>query len=147
MKNFNQTFFNNNKSRNQISLMNKYPSSKLIELNQNFDSLSSLSALSGIADNSLNKNYKQFALRQINMQIDTKMLGLIAKLNDEKTLLTVSTYLDGEYNEKDIYIGVPAVVTNKGVREILKLPLNEQDQEKLSKSANILRDTINKLKL
>lgn len=75
----------------------------------------------------------------------TKLVKAI--LNDEKTLLTVSTYLDGEYNEKDIYIGVPAVVTNKGVREILKLPLNEQDQEKLSKSANILRDTINKLKL
>ena len=96
MKNFNQTFFNNNKSRNQISLMNKYPSSKLIELNQNFDSLSSLSALSGIADNSLNKNYKQFALRQINMQIDTKMLGLIAKLNDEKTFETLKSQFDDE---------------------------------------------------
>ena len=75
----------------------------------------------------------------------TKLVKAI--LNDEKTLLTVSTYLNGEYNEKDIYIGVPAVVTNKGVREILKLPLNEQDQEKLSTSANILRDTIEKLKL
>ena len=75
----------------------------------------------------------------------TKLVKAI--LNDEKTLLTVSTYLNGEYNEKDIYIGVPAIVTNKGVREILELELNEQDQKKLSTSAKILRDTIAELKL
>ena len=75
----------------------------------------------------------------------TKLVKAI--LNDEKSLLTVSTYLNGEYNQKDIYIGVPAVVTSKGVREILKLPLNEQDQEKLSTSVKILRDTIDELKL
>ena len=75
----------------------------------------------------------------------TKLVKAI--LNDEKSLLTVSTYLNGEYNQKDIYIGVPAVVTSKGVREILKLPLNEQDQEKLATSVKILRDTIDELKL
>ena len=75
----------------------------------------------------------------------TKLVKAI--LNDEKSLLTVSTYLNGEYNQKDIYIGVPAVVTSKGVREILKLPLNEHDQEKLSTSVKILTDTIDELKL
>ena len=75
----------------------------------------------------------------------TKLVKAI--LNDEKALLTVSTYLSGEYNEKDIYIGVPAIITNKGVREILELKLNDQDQQKLSSSANILRDTINSLNM
>ena len=75
----------------------------------------------------------------------TKLVKAI--LNDEKSLLTVSTYLNGEYNQKDIYIGVPAVVTSKGIREILELQLNEQDQEKLSTSVKILRDTIDELKL
>ena len=75
----------------------------------------------------------------------TKLVKAI--LNDEKSLLTVSTYLNGEYKQKDIYIGVPAVVTSKGVREILELQLNEQDQEKLSTSVKILRDTIDELKL
>ncbi len=70
-----------------------------------------------------------------------------AILDDEKSILTVSTYLNGEYNEKDIYIGVPAIITNKGVREILELPLNEQDQEKLSNSCKILRETTQGLKL
>ena len=75
----------------------------------------------------------------------TKLVKAI--LNDEKTLLTVSTYLNGEYNQKDIYMGVPAVVTNKGIRDILELKLNEQDQQKFSASAKILRDTISGLKL
>ena len=70
-----------------------------------------------------------------------------AILDDEKSILTVSTYLNGEYNEKDIYIGMPAIITNKGVRELLELPLNEQDQQKLSNSCKILRETIQGLKL
>ncbi len=75
----------------------------------------------------------------------TKLVRAI--LNDEKTILTVSTYLNGEYDEEDIYIGVPAIVTNKGVREILELPLNEETQEKFSKSCKILKDTMKNLKI
>ncbi len=70
-----------------------------------------------------------------------------AILDDEKSILTVSTYLNGEYNEKDIYIGVPAIVTSKGIREILELPLDEKNQEKLSNSCKILRETIQKLNI
>lgn len=65
-----------------------------------------------------------------------------AILDDECSILAVSTYLNGEYGEKDIYIGTPAIITNKGVREILELPLNEEEQAKLSESAKILRETI-----
>ena len=70
-----------------------------------------------------------------------------AILNDEDAILTVSTFLNGEYNEKDIYIGVPAIINNKGVREILELPLLDVDQNKLSNSCNVLRDTISKLNI
>ena len=73
----------------------------------------------------------------------TKLVKAI--LDDEKTILTVSAYLDGEYNEKDIYIGVPAIITNKGVRELLELSLSDLDQEKLSNSCKIIRETINSL--
>lgn len=65
-----------------------------------------------------------------------------AILNDEQSILTVSAYLNGEYNEKDIYVGVPAIITSKGVRELLELPLSEKDQEKMSNSCKILRETI-----
>lgn len=70
-----------------------------------------------------------------------------AILNDEEAILTVSTFLNGEYNEKDIYIGVPAVISNKGVREILELPLDEEEQNKLSNSCKIIRDIINSLEI
>ena len=70
-----------------------------------------------------------------------------AILNDEQSILTVSTYLDGEYGHKDIYVGVPAIITAKGVREILELPLNEADQEKFDNSCNIIKETIDGLKL
>ena len=68
-----------------------------------------------------------------------------AILNDEEVILTVSAFLNGEYNEKNIYIGVPAIITNNGVREILELPLADEEQQKLSNSCSVIRDIINKL--
>ena len=54
-----------------------------------------------------------------------------AILNDENAILTVSTYQNGEYNQKGMYIGVPAIINKNGVKEILELklkfqPLNEK---------------------
>ena len=69
-----------------------------------------------------------------------------AILNDEDSIMTVSTYLNGEYNEKDIYVGVPAIINRKGVREILELPFNKEEQDKLSNSCNILRKTFEELR-
>lgn len=68
-----------------------------------------------------------------------------AILNDEDAIMTVSAYLNGEYNEKDIYVGVPAIINKKGVREILELPFNKEEQEKLSNSCSILRKTFEEL--
>ena len=45
-----------------------------------------------------------------------------AILDDENSILTVSTYLEnGEFGQDDIYIGVPAIINKDGVRELLKL--------------------------
>lgn len=63
-----------------------------------------------------------------------------AILDNENSILTVSTYLkDGEYGQDDIYIGVPAIVNSKGVRELLTLELNEEEQKKLDESCKILK--------
>ncbi len=48
-----------------------------------------------------------------------------AILNNENSVLTVSAYLEGQYGEKDAYVGVPAVINREGVREIVELELNE----------------------
>ncbi|MCF0125285.1 MAG: L-lactate dehydrogenase [Clostridia bacterium] len=64
-----------------------------------------------------------------------------AILDSENSILTVSTYLkDGEYGQDDIYIGVPAIINSKGVRELIKLELTKEEQEKLDNSCNIIKE-------
>lgn len=64
-----------------------------------------------------------------------------AILEDEHCILTVSTYLkDGEYGQDDVYIGVPAIIGAKGVRELVKLELSQEEQQKLDESCKILKD-------
>ena len=65
-----------------------------------------------------------------------------AILNGENAILTVSAYLDGEYKENDIYIGVPAIINRNGIKEVMELNLNEEDQAKLDKSCNIIKQII-----
>ena len=63
-----------------------------------------------------------------------------AVLDNENCVLTVSTYLkNGEYGQDDIYIGVPAVVNGKGVRELINLELDKDEQKKLNKSCSIIK--------
>jgi L-lactate dehydrogenase len=73
-------------------------------------------------------------------------MGLVrltkAILQNENSVLTVSAYLDGEYGQNDIYIGVPAVVNRSGIREIVQLKLNEEENEKFSNSVNVLKRTM-----
>lgn len=70
-------------------------------------------------------------------------MGLVrltkAILHDENSILTVSAQLNGEYGHDDIYIGVPAVVNRGGIREIVELSLNEQEQQKFDQSVQVLR--------
>ena len=73
-----------------------------------------------------------------------------AVLDNENAVLTVSTYLeDGKYGQDDIYIGVPAIINENGVRELLELDLNKEEQEKLDNSCKIIKqmraDSIEKI--
>lgn len=68
----------------------------------------------------------------------TKIVKAI--LNDEKEILTVSTYLDGNYGHSGLYIGVPAILGNKGVSDILDIPLNEEEQKKFDVSFEVLEN-------
>lgn len=64
-----------------------------------------------------------------------------AILDDENAILTVSTYLkDDQYGQNDIYIGVPAIINSNGVRELLVLDLNEEEQAKLDNSCRLIKE-------
>ena len=68
-----------------------------------------------------------------------------AVLRNQKTVLTVSTLLTGEYGVDDVCLSVPAVVSQVGVERIVEGELSAEERESLSRSALILRDTLAKL--
>ncbi len=68
-----------------------------------------------------------------------------AILNDENSVFTVSAYLNGQYDEKNIYIGVPSVINRNGVREILELSLNSEEKRKFKHSADILKEMLDEI--
>lgn len=68
-----------------------------------------------------------------------------AILFDENSIFTVSTYLKGEYGEKEIYAGVPSVVNRNGVREVLEMKLSDEEKEQFHTSCEILREMKNEI--
>ena len=67
-------------------------------------------------------------------------------LNDTNEILTVSAYLNGEYEHKDIYVGVPAIINSNGTRELLELNLSPESKEKLNNSCRILSENMEKIR-
>ncbi len=63
-------------------------------------------------------------------------------LNNERAILPVSSYQNGEYGREGYFIGTPSVVGSNGVEQIVKLPLNENDQQRFNNSFDTLRKTI-----
>ena len=59
-------------------------------------------------------------------------------LNNEHEILTVSTYINNNYNHSGIYIGVPAIISNKGVEDILNIELSNEEQAKFDNSFEVL---------
>lgn len=67
-------------------------------------------------------------------------------LQDQRSVLPVSTLLDGEYGIRDVCLGVPSVVGQGGVKEIIQAPLTPAETQSLKKSAYILRKALKELK-
>ena len=68
-----------------------------------------------------------------------------AILNDQKKLIPCSCYLEGEYGQEDICIGVPAIIGRKGIEKIVKIELTKEEAEKFAASADAVRKTNNVL--
>jgi len=65
-----------------------------------------------------------------------------AVLKDQKRILPVAAYLQGEYGEKDIYFGVPAIIGGGGVEKIIEVDLNEEEKAALQKSIQSVREVM-----
>lgn len=66
-------------------------------------------------------------------------------LNDQKRLFPCCVYLDGEYGQKDICLGVPVIVGKNGWEKIIDLNLNEEEKALFAKSADAVRNMNNVL--
>ena len=60
-------------------------------------------------------------------------------LNDQKKIIPCSVFLEGEYGQKDICIGVPCIIGKNGVDSILEIELDNDETEKFNKSADSVR--------
>ena len=60
-------------------------------------------------------------------------------LGDQKRVIPCSCYLQGEYGQDDIMIGVPAVIGRKGIEKIVKIDLNKEEQAQFEASAAAVR--------
>ena len=69
-----------------------------------------------------------------------------AILRNQRTVLTVSTLLTGEYGVDDVCLSVPAVVSRSGVERIVEGKLSEVERKSLTQSALVLKDTLAKLR-
>jgi malate dehydrogenase len=69
-----------------------------------------------------------------------------AVLRDEKKVITSSVYLEGEYGQSDICLGVPVVIGRNGWEKIIDFKLNEEEQAAFKKSADAVRNMNDVLK-
>ncbi|WP_054023211.1 L-lactate dehydrogenase [Bacillus sp. FJAT-28004] len=65
-----------------------------------------------------------------------------AILSNESAVLNVSTLVDNYHGISDVYMGVPCVVDRHGVREVLDIPITEEEKALLHRSANKLKELI-----
>ena len=60
-------------------------------------------------------------------------------LNDQKKMIPCSVFLEGEYGQDDICIGVPCIIGKNGVEQIVDVELNDGEKELFAKSAAAVR--------
>ena len=59
-------------------------------------------------------------------------------VRDEKSILPVSSMLHGEYGINDVVLSMPTIVGKNGIEKLVPIPLNEEAQCALKKSAETL---------
>lgn len=60
-------------------------------------------------------------------------------VKNQNKLFTASVFLEGEFGQEDINIGVPVIINNKGWDRIVPMELSETEQELFNASADAVR--------
>lgn len=63
-------------------------------------------------------------------------------LHDEKRIMPASMLLEGEYGEKDVFVGVPCLIGKNGVEQVMELPLTDAEKAEFHKCCDDVRNNI-----
>ncbi|MDQ3868493.1 MAG: malate dehydrogenase [Thermoproteota archaeon] len=70
-----------------------------------------------------------------------------AVVKNKKSVIPVSTLLEGEYGYEHVCIGVPTIVGTEGIQKIIELKLNDSEQNIFDKGINSIKEAIKALQL
>jgi len=73
----------------------------------------------------------------------TQMVEAI--VDNQKRVFPVCAYLDGEYGQKELYLGVPVKLGKNGVEEIIEISLDADEKKLLLSSAESVREVMKSL--
>jgi malate dehydrogenase len=63
-------------------------------------------------------------------------------LRDKKRVLPCATYLDGQYGQKGLFLGVPVVIGAAGVERVVEIELNKEEKAMFEKSVASVKSLI-----
>ncbi len=67
-------------------------------------------------------------------------------IKDLKKQLPCAAYLNGEYETKDLYAGVPVIIGSRGVEKVVELKLSDEEKLNFKKSIDTVRELYNAAK-
>jgi malate dehydrogenase len=67
-------------------------------------------------------------------------------LKDKRRVLPVAAWLNGQYGQKDLYVGVPCVIGANGVEKVVEITLSGEEQAAFDKSAGAVKTLIDACK-
>jgi malate dehydrogenase len=69
-----------------------------------------------------------------------------AILKDKKKVVPCAAYLEGEYNIRNLFVGVPVKLGSRGIEKIYEIKLQPEEQAALEKSAKSVQELIDVIK-
>ncbi len=63
-------------------------------------------------------------------------------LHDKKRVLACAAHLNGQYGQKDIYVGVPIVIGAGGAEQVIEFPMDDGEKAMFAKSIEAVRGLI-----
>ncbi|MFH0736536.1 MAG: malate dehydrogenase [bacterium] len=65
-----------------------------------------------------------------------------AILKDERRIIPTCAYLNGQFGVTGFYVGVPAVLGQNGVEQIIEITLNQEEQNALNNSVKAVKELV-----